>query len=696
LIDQQHRALFASHDVLRFFVDAIMAAHFFSPGTWIITSPPRALVLSVSGHRCVSVFPAALRVLASRKLLPASVQETAKPIIESSDLVEATVQVSQLSAIAESLRGAASSAIEWATKNTRSTGGRREHDASVIEYLRRELRIWLPQPTDGTERTDEQDELPFSARCFELLSELSSANSVAAYEQRKHQLRQFVHAPLRTLARRVVASLPRPLTIGLETRHRVFSRFLSEDGTELETAEHWVSFGPKGRAKECEPLLFVILLPYQLQFGLDARSLSPARQEQFSKTLIEWFDREPNNVIERLDGLSFGLTPSLFSTAAEWIKSGGVQDLLLVYNQIPAEDVIGTSVGDLADVVTVTLDAVYPLFEIAADIEDFEEIDLLVDGNVTNVGTDAADPAARAIVTATNHPVYAGPYTRDDALRDVLIEPTTFDSMITTLRRKKNIVLEGPPGVGKTFIGTRLARTLIGHGGMRNMSIVQFHQSYSYEDFVQGFRPIKTGGFELRSGPFLSLARDAVRAPHQRFVLLIDEINRGNLSRILGELLMLIEHDKRTPQHAVTLAYSHVGDTFFVPDNLYVIGMMNTADRSLAMVDYALRRRFSFFRIRPAFNDRFRELLLSNGATDEFVNELTTRVTRLNDRIRDDRNLGPGFEIGHSYFCPADGENCDGAWLQQVVETEVRPMLREYWFDALADADAAAEELLVP
>lgn len=176
--------------------------------------------------------------------------------------------------------------------------------------------------------------------------------------------------------------------------------------------------------------------------------------------------------------------------------------------------------------------------------------------------------------------------------------------MLSSLRERKNIVLQGAPGVGKTFIARRLGYAFVGAKDPQRVQAIQFHQSYSYEDFVQGFRPTPKGTFELKHGFFYQFCRRAQRQESEQkpYVLIIDEINRGNLSKILGEVMMLIEPDKRGREFAIPLAYAQeADDTFFVPANLYLIGMMNTADRSLAMVDYALRRRFRFITLRPEF-----------------------------------------------------------------------------------------------
>jgi len=267
------------------------------------------------------------------------------------------------------------------------------------------------------------------------------------------------------------------------------------------------------------------------------------------------------------------------------------------------------------------------------------------------------------------------PYTKEDFLSEVFMPEGEYEKLSGILRIKKNIILQGAPGVGKTFAAKRIAFSMMGVKDVERVMMVQFHQSYSYEDFIMGFRP-STDGFELKRGAFYNFCKKAEIDGDNDYFFIIDEINRGNLSKIFGELFMLIENDKR----GVSLQLLYSDEKFSVPKNIYIIGMMNTADRSLAMLDYALRRRFAFFEIKPGFTtDGFREYRMS--LENEKFDKLIACVESLNNVISNDESLGDGFCIGHSYFCNLLPDTIDDRVLSGIVEYELIPLLKEYWFD---------------
>lgn len=262
-------------------------------------------------------------------------------------------------------------------------------------------------------------------------------------------------------------------------------------------------------------------------------------------------------------------------------------------------------------------------------------------------------------------------YDKQNFLDEVFMSESRYESLKNLLLNKKNVILQGAPGVGKTFAAKRLAYSILGEKDDSKIEFVQFHQSYTYEDFIMGYKPYEDG-FRLEKGIFYRFCKKAENEPQNKFFFIIDEINRGNMSKIFGELLMLIERDYRGTK--ATLAYD--GLSFAVPENLYIIGMMNTADRSLALIDYALRRRFSFFSMEPGFPSagfkKYQESL-----KNETLDELILKIGELNKQIESE--FGPGFCIGHSYFCGQ--KTCTSEWMRSVVDYEIIPMLEEYWFD---------------
>jgi 5-methylcytosine-specific restriction protein B len=315
--------------------------------------------------------------------------------------------------------------------------------------------------------------------------------------------------------------------------------------------------------------------------------------------------------------------------------------------------------------------AIKTLTEITPYLDDIEKLNALIE-----VEKDEDDLIEKQFIH----------YGEEDFLSDVFMDVDRYHSLVKLIRNKKNIILQGPPGVGKTYAAKRIAYSMMGEKDSDRVMMVQFHQSYSYEDFILGFRPSETG-FSLAEGPFYSFCKKAKDDDTRDYFFIIDEINRGNLSKIFGELLMLIENDKRNEK--LRLLYSN--ELFSVPKNVYIIGMMNTADRGLALIDYALRRRFAFFDMEPAFDsigfDSMYEI-----AQNEQYNHLVEKVIALNEFIENDFNLGVGFKIGHSFLCVK--ETVDETWIESVILYELIPLINEYWFDEPDKVSQWQRELL--
>ena len=383
-----------------------------------------------------------------------------------------------------------------------------------------------------------------------------------------------------------------------------------------------------------------------------------------------------NGSIDEIEETEEGDNKSMKELFKQWLLENGLT--------------IGTANGYISTINLTTKDALddnlidKDIFE----INNVEELDKVVDilssndkflrrkENHHNQNTAALNHYRNFLSIDKNSEKEADKYDKNDFLNEVFIEEDKYDSIVSILEKKKNIILEGAPGVGKTFMAKRLAYSIIGSKDTNKVELIQFHQSYSYEDFIEGYRPTENG-FELQRGIFYKLCKKAFNDKSNNYYLIIDEINRGNLSKIFGELLMLIEYDKR--EESLKLAYSE--EDFSVPENLYIIGLMNTADRSLALIDYALRRRFSFIRIEPAFESSKFMKNFKEKFDGDFSNVLEI-IKRINDAIENDKSLGSGFKIGHSYFCPnikdRKGNKKD---LEDIIRFEIIPLLEEYWYD---------------
>lgn len=275
------------------------------------------------------------------------------------------------------------------------------------------------------------------------------------------------------------------------------------------------------------------------------------------------------------------------------------------------------------------------------------------------------------------------------------IDENVLSNYLLQLKQKKNIILQGPPGTGKTWLAQQLAKVIVQYPNQQNIQNVQFHPNYSYEDLIRGWRPRSDGKLELVDGPFLAMIDLAKQYPAQSFVFIFDEINRGDPSVIFGEMLTLLENSKRSEQYALSLTYrKHELEKVYIPDNLYIIGTMNTADKSLNHMDFAFRRRFSFFTLQPLLNDAWASWLEKQcGIKKDFSDQIRDFVMEVNANI--EKNNGVAYMLGHSFFVPVDkvGDTAEQLlWMQNVVENEIKPLLAEYWYDDIEKVQSISFE----
>ena len=296
-------------------------------------------------------------------------------------------------------------------------------------------------------------------------------------------------------------------------------------------------------------------------------------------------------------------------------------------------------------------------------------------------------------------PSEAPQYSISDIISDgCFLERSSLEDILVHWRMKKNLILQGPPGTGKTWLARKLAYALIGRKDESKVASVQFHSNLSYEDFVRGWRPSGDGKLDLVDGPFLRMVDTARSDDDGQYVMVIEEINRGNPAQVFGEMLTLLEADKRRKGEALGLSYRRSKDErVYIPENLYVIGTMNIADRSLALVDLAFRRRFVFEELEPRIGQRWLDWVHEKSGVDiQLLHDIRRRLLDLNQQIADDRTLGRQFRIGHSYVTPPPGDAMRDAraWFRRVVEKEIGPLLVEYWFDSPETAQQAKSDLL--
>ncbi len=273
-------------------------------------------------------------------------------------------------------------------------------------------------------------------------------------------------------------------------------------------------------------------------------------------------------------------------------------------------------------------------------------------------------------------------YSFDQLAKEAFAEEEELHNILWLLEKKKNVVLEGAPGVGKSFLAKRLAKVFLGNKFDGNCTTIQLHPSYSYEDFIQGFRPKADGTFVLKEGIFYAFCQRAIKHPDEPFIFIIEELNRGNVASVFGEMLQLLETDKRGVGHAITLTYAENDQsTFYIPENVFLLCTMNTADRSVGTLDAAIRRRFAFANIHPNFGEKFRNLLVKKGVSNLLAQHISREMISINKELGKKLDIGSNSILGHSYFLNStiiSSENEEQLWFERVVTYEIQPLLQLY------------------
>lgn len=537
----------------------------------------------------------------------------------------------------------------------------------------------------------------FSPECFRLLGILAESPTAETVATIKDDLKREVTTPLRRLMNESEELLPASLRETVEWRKNLVSRFTKNDfGRGGAYVFQWAAFHVRDRGRVNGPQLFIWVGPSHVSIGFATAYQDAGEDRQFQTRVARTSDAITEWMTDRLKPtlrLSFGnRTDDLAPPSGD--GTGTAEDIeaqmsaenppTAIATWLTAEEAATMSAADMSDLVQTMLDACLPFMALAAAPNDPA---VLADTGLLE--EDDPEPDV---------------YSLNDAARDLFMPRSEIADLHQLLLRRKNVILQGAPGTGKTYAAQRLALLAVSPAGNTCIERVQFHPSYAYEDFVQGLRPgSKPGSFVVRDGVFHRFCRRAAARPDSPFVFIIDEINRGNLGRIFGELMVLIERDKRGREYAMPLPNARPGDApFHVPPNVHIIGLMNTADRSLAVVDYALRRRFSFCTLEPAFGlDSFREHLHNAGCPAQLGERVISRMLKLNRTIRASRILGPGFEIGHSFLTVSDPDEIAGIggwerWWEDVLRYEIRPLIEEYCFDDRAEAERLLGTLGMP
>jgi len=493
---------------------------------------------------------------------------------------------------------------------------------------------------------------------FDRLRGLEAEPTKEFYKRHHNSIRTYVEDPFKELMRDISKRLPDEMRAALETRKGILARIPKNDyGRGGAYPYLWGAFYPKGSKRIADMQLCVGLHPDRLEFGFALGDYAQERKVRFLKNLNTHgvslaellkssvangdyaFGYDPNDESSSSGG---ALTHDAIAWLADPAKFG-----LRVTRAIPAEQALTRTKTELATTIAATLHNLFPFVLVGVSDKPVESVRRHL--GVSHI----VDPPIQPV------------YTLEDCAKATSFDPTTLERWVRAIQRKGQAVVYGPPGTGKTYVAQHIARHLIG-GGRGFGELVQFHPEYAYQDFVQGIRPRTNADgklqYELRPGRFVSFCERATQAK-DTCVLIIDEINRANLAQVFGELMYLLEYrDASIPLSG--------GGTFSIPRNVRLIGTMNTADRSIALVDYALRRRFAFLGLRPDFavlRNYHRE-----HETGYPIEQLIEVLRRVNQQIDD-----PNFEVGISFFLTKRlAEDIADIWTM-----EIHPYLEEYFFD---------------
>lgn len=497
----------------------------------------------------------------------------------------------------------------------------------------------------------------FSDRAFTLLRELHEHPQLSFYNAHASEFVGEIEKPLQRLMGNVARALPAKVLNGLETERRIFSRIPKNDyGRGGAWDFYWGAFYPKGGKRTADPQLYVVISAKGLRFGFCIGDYGQEPRRRFAKNcadhasvLIRLLESTLSSEdliygeTEVAEGMSLLPSEGKKLSWKEWLGEPGRFGFQVVF-ELPPEKMVKLPEANLIDTIVQAFLRLFPLMLIAQTDEPLELIGQYL-------GTEPPEEE--------KNPVYS----LEQFSSETFMPRDEIERWVRAAVRKRQVIFYGPPGTGKTFIAQLLAKHLIG-GGDGFTEILQFHPSYAYEDFIQGLRPkaLKDGGIEYAMVPgrfkeFCSRAREC----KEKCVLVLDEINRANLSRVFAELMYLLEYRKES----VPLA---AGDRFQIPENVFIIGTMNTADRSIALVDHALRRRFAFLALCP----NYEVLHKFHGDTGFEPSGLIKVLQRLNTAINDKH-----YSVGMSFFLDREIKTK----IQDVWQMEIEAYIEELFFD---------------